>query len=253
MKIYQYIDVREIQILLTPENRLNTLEEKYKEAFPLYSYIEPKTEEDILRHTTFLKMLKETNIEKIEIIEKKQKELNKKIPFKVKYDHNYLWQIFYDESSNKYFMLVTTEDKDYEAFFYLLKEQIKSFKLNKSYKIFVPVYYQYHENNFLKKSEIEDMEKYLWLFTKDWPNIYEVYDKKNNMSIQLIGKTYIYEKIKSIYKVTLKDKKEASEFYKLIKALFILQTELSHDYKFETKISSNGGIEFLYNRSYNRI
>lgn len=246
LKSYEYIDVRKIEILLTPENRLDAIEEKYKFSSTLYSYLEPKTEEDIIKHTTFLKMLNEVSIDKIEQIEEEQKLLSKKVPFKVKYKHNYLWQIFYDEKTEKYFYLVTTEDKDYEAFFYLLKEQIKSYKAGKAHKIFVPVYYQYYKEDLIKKSEVEDIEKYLWLFTKEYPNIYKVGDKRNGKKITIVGNTYVYEKIKSTYNITLKTKDEIEQFYKLIKALFILQTELNKFYNFETKINENGGLEFLY-------
>ena len=55
----------------------------------------------------------------------------------------------------------------------------------------------------------------------------------------------VYEKIKSLYKVQLNTKAEANEFYKLLKALFILQTELPNYYKFETKINQNGSLEFF--------
>ncbi len=43
----------------------------------------------------------------------------------------------------------------------------------------------------VKKSEINDMENYLWLFTKNWPNIYEVYDNNNNYSLQITGDTHM--------------------------------------------------------------
>ena len=36
-----------------------------------------------------------------------------KIPFKVRYSGNYLWQIYYSEETEQYFMIVPTEDKDY--------------------------------------------------------------------------------------------------------------------------------------------
>ncbi len=48
------------------------------------------------------------------------------------------------------------------------------------------------------------MENYLWMFTKDWPLIYEVYDKNEELSIQIIGETNVYGKIKTPYKIELK-------------------------------------------------
>ena len=51
-----------------------------------------------------------------------------------------------------------------------------------------------YTGGFLSKSEIDDMENYLWYFTKDWPNIYEIFDKDNNLFIKIVGQTNIYEK-----------------------------------------------------------
>ena len=243
-KQYRFVPIKDIEILLTPTNRLNSIEEKYSKASPIYSYLVPDTEENILKHTTFLQMLKKVRIEDIKSIEAEQKQLSSKIPFKVKYPGNYLWQIYYSESTGKYFMLVPTEDSDYSAFFFLLKKQLEK---RKSGKIFVPISHLDYSRGLLSKSEIEDIENYLWLFTKDWPSIYEVHDKTDKISMQIIGETEIYEKIKTPYKIVLNNKQDTNEFYKLIKALFIMQTELPHYYKFETSITSSGDLEFLYN------
>ena len=53
--------------------------------------------------------------------------------------------------------------------------------------------------------------------------------------------------MESTYKIVLNNKEEAIKFYKLVKALFILQTEFENNYTFEAKISKNGGLEFAYN------
>ena len=219
-KQYRFVPIKDIEILLTPTNRLNSIEEKYSKASPIYSYLVPDTEENILKHTTFLQMLKKVRIEDIKSIEAEQKQLSSKIPFKVKYPGNYLWQIYYSESTCKYFMLLPTEDSDYSAFFFLLKKQLEK---RKSGKIFVPISHLDYSRGLLSKSEIEDIENYLWLFTKDWPSIYEVHDKTDKISMQIIGETEIYEKIKTPYKIVLNNKQDTNEFYKLIKALFIMQ------------------------------
>lgn len=238
---YRYVDVKDIQILLSPTNRLEELSEKYKKARPLYEYLDKDNENNIIRHTTFLNMLKSMDVEEIEKIEKEQANLNKGIPFKVKFHGNYLWQIYYSQNTDKYFMIVPTEDTDYSTFFYLLKKQIENKRMG---KIFVPVSAVRYSNKYLKKSEFEDIENYLWLFTKDWPLVYEVYDKKDNLSIQIIGETNVYEKIKTFYKVELNSVEEANEFYKLIKALYILQTELPNFYNFDTNINEKGNLDF---------
>lgn len=238
---YRYIDVKDIQILLSPTNRLTDLNEKYQKARPLCEYLDNKNEENLIKHTTFLNMLRNVSIEEIENVENEQTKLNREIPFKVKFQGNYLWQIYYSENTDKYFMIVPTEDTDYSTFFYLLKRQIENKRVG---KVFVPVSNVKYSNKYLKKSEFEDIENYLWLFTKDWPLIYEVYDKKNEMTVQIIGETNVYEKIKTTYKIQLNNEAEASEFYKLIKALFILQTEIPNYYNFETNINNDGKIEF---------
>lgn len=243
-KQYRFVPIKDIEILLSPTNRLNSIEEKYKKASPIYSYLVPDSEENILKHATFLQMLKKVRIEDIESIEAEQKQLSAKVPFKVKYPGNYLWQIYYSENSDKYFMLVPTEDSDYSAFFFLLKKQLEK---RKSGKIFVPISHIDYSRGLLSKSEIEDIENYLWLFTKDWPSIYEVHDKTDKISMQIIGETEVYEKIKTPYKIVLNNKADTNEFYKLLKALFLLQTELSHYYNFDTGVNANGELEFYYN------
>ena len=241
---YRFIPIKDIQILLSPTNRMDDLEEKYKKASPLIDYLDDTNEENFLKHTTFLKMLKQVQIDEIEKIEEEQANLNKKIPFKVKYEGNYLWQIYYAENTDKYFMLVPTEDSDYSTFFFLLKKQLEK---KKAGKIFVPVRNVSYQSDYLKKKEYEDIENYLWLFTKDWPLIYEVYDKSNKVSIQIVGETEVYGKIKSAYKIKLNSLVEANQFYKLLKAMFILQTELPHYFEFKTNITKAGSIEFYNN------
>lgn len=244
-KVYQYVPINDIQIVFTKANRLNSIEEKYQNISSIYPYLVPKNEEDIIKHSTFLKMLQTVEIDEITEISEQQDKLNKDIPFLIKYDKNYLWEIYYSNYLHKYFMLVTTEDKEYESFFYLLREQLKN--RNEDKKIFVPISYMDYSNNLLTKEEFKDLEKYILKFTGEWPMIYEIYDKNGNPSIQICGKTVVYGKLESIYKIILENRESATKFFKLIKALFILETEFPHDYKFEIQISQNGGLEFVYN------
>lgn len=243
---YRYIPIKDIQILLTPTNRLDDIQQKYKNASPISEYLDTENEENYIKHTTLLKMIKDLKIEDIEKVKEEQTKLTRKIPFKVKFDGNYLWQIYYSEDTDQYFMLVPTEDTDYSTFFYLLKKQLEK---KKTGKIFVPIRNLTYSNNFLKKSEFEDIENYLWLFTKDWPLIYEVYDKNGEMAIYIVGETEVYEKVRSKYRIKLDNLVETKEFYKLLKAMFILQTELEQYFEFKTKITKGGALEF-YNNDY---
>lgn len=244
-KVYQYVPINDIQIILTKANRKNSIQEKYENASSIYSYLVPENEDDIIKHSTFLKMLRTVEIDDIQEISEEQDKLRKDIPFLVKYDKNYLWEIYYSQDLHRYFMLITIEDKEYEVFFYLLREQLKN--RNKNKKIFVPISYMNYSSELLGKDDFKDLEKYMWQFTKEWPMIYEVYDQNGNPSIQICGKTVVYGKLESIYKIKLENKEEATKFFKLIKALFILETEFPHDYKFELQIAQNGGLEFVYN------
>ena len=242
---YRFVSPKEIQILLSPTNRLDDIKEKYSKASPLAEYLEPsEIEENEEKYATFLRMLNEVKIEDIEKIEKEQQAINKKIPFKVRYAGNYLWQVYYDSVTEQYFMIVPTEDKDYSTFFYVLKKQIEK---KKAGKIFVPISNADYSRELLNKTEIQSLENYLWLFTKDWPSIYEVYNKTEKASLQIVGETEVYGKIKSEYKVKLSNKIEATKFFKLVKALFIIQSELPNYYEFETRIDKNGSLEFYYN------
>lgn len=240
---YRYIPVKDIQILLSPTNRLDDLATKYKKASPLAEYLDDQSEENIMKYTKFLNMLKQVKIDEIERIEREQENLNRKIPFKVKFEGNYLWQIYYSESTGRYFMIVPTEDSNYSTFFYLLKKKLENKRIS---KIFVPIRNVEYSSEYLKRSEYEDLENYLWLFTKDWPLIYEVYDKTDEPHLRIIGETQVYEKIRSQYKIELNSKEEANEFYKLLKALFILQTELPEYFTFTTNINKYGSMEFYF-------
>ena len=240
---YRFVSPKELEILLSPCNRLEDTKTKYSKAKPLVSYLEPKTEEEKELHKEFLRMLEEVDIDEIKQIEEQQQLLNKKIPFKVRYPKNYLWQIYYSEIDDKYFMIVTTEDQDYSTFFYVLKKQLEK---KKAGKIFVPINNIDYSKEILNKTEIESLENYLWTFTNDWPSIYEVYDKTGKISLQIVGQTQVLGNIKSEYKVKLTSKIDASKFFKLVKALYIVQTEVPEYYKFEVQIDKQGEIEFQY-------
>ena len=243
-KQYRYIPINKIQILLSPTNRLDEIEEKYAKARPLSDYLDNKNEENLLRHTVFLNMLRQVNIKEIEELEKEQAKLEKKIPFMIKYPGNYLWQIYYSESTDKYFMIVPTQDSNYSAFFYLLRQKLKK---NNNSNIFVPVNGVEYSKKFFSKTTFEDIENYLFLFTKNWPSIYEIYDSKDNLNIHIVGYTSIYDNIKSLYHIVINNNVEANHFYKLLKALFILQTEVPDYFEFNTDIDKNGNLEFYFN------
>lgn len=248
--VYRYVPVSKIQILITPTNRLTDIKEKYSLAKPISEYLKQVTEENIENFATFLNMLKNTNLESIKEIETKQENFRKSIPYRVRYEKNYLWQIYYSEYSNQYFMLVPSEEGEYETLFYLLKEQIKQNNENNPEEyIYVPIVNFEPSENILKRDERRDIENYLWLFTKQWPNFYEVQDFNGLSKIIIIGEVEVYSSIYATYRVMLKNREEGLQFYKQIKALFILQTELPDYYKFRAQIDEDGELQLFYNES----
>ena len=76
---YKFVSPKEIEILLSPTNRLEDVKEKYAKAEPLASYLDSKNQENEEKHQTFLRMLNEVKIEDIEKIEQEQQLINKKI------------------------------------------------------------------------------------------------------------------------------------------------------------------------------
>ena len=96
--------------------------------------------------------------EEIEKIEKVQESFEGKEPFKVKYNRDHLWQIYYSEEADKYFMLVCTKEQTFAEFLYLLKCQMDfSKKKNKiSPKIYVPINYIGYSEQILAKNETSD-------------------------------------------------------------------------------------------------
>ena len=243
-KVYKYVNIKDIEILLTPLDRLSELRERYKLSSPICEYLDSKKEENIEKFANFMKMLSTIDKKRIEEISIEQERLNEKIPYEVKYPNNFIWQIYYSDYAKKYFMLVPINEQDNNALFYLIKEQISNTRTRKGRYIYTPISHLEYSGQYLTKSEISDLENYLWYFTKEWPNVYEVYDKDGNMCIKIIGETKVYDKIKSIYSISLDTKADSLEYYKLLKAMFILATGAKEQYNFNAKINSNGEIEF---------
>ena len=245
-KKYRYIPVEDIEILISQTNRLDDLEKRYKTASPLYTYMKAETNNQIENYAYFLKMLNQTRVEDIQSIEEEQKAMQEKIPFEVKFKSNFMWQIYYSDYADKYFMLVSSQESDNAPMFYLLKKKIENNKNKKQESVFVTISNEEYSGRILKKSEIEDLENYLWYFTKNWPSIYEVTNAQGNLEIRIVGETTIFDKLTSKYSMVFSDKKEAINAYKLIKALFILSYDIPFEYQFETRIDDQGSLIFYY-------
>lgn len=248
-KIYKYINVTDIEILLTPLDRTADLEQRYKRAEPLCNYLDTSTKKNAENFETFMAMLGNLKLEDINKIDEEQEKLNEEIPIKVKYENNYIWQIYYAPESQKYFMLVPTTEVNNVALFYLIKKQIESRKTKKKSYIFVPITHMEYSGKLYTSLQITDLENYLWYFTKEWPTVFEVFDKKENSTIKIVGKAKVYDNIESEYVIELKEKDSCIERYKLFKALFLLSTSFPNDYIFKTAINELGELELKYNNT----
>jgi len=247
--VYKNVPIDKIQILITPNPKSEYIIKKYSDALPLYKYLKlDGDEDDQERHTIFLGMLNNVHLADIEKIEKEQVRFQDNIPFRIKYDKSFLWQIYYSNATDMYFMLVHINDLEYSHFFYLLKKQIEFSKsISKiAPTIYVPITRLDYSKQLLDRSEIRDIENYLWIFTGEWVTSYEVFDKEGKASLHIIGESKVYDNIKTEYKIKLRNCDEAYMFYKQIKALFILKTELSQYYKFDIQINKKSELEFYF-------
>ena len=248
-RIYKYVNIKDLVVLITPCDRMERITKRYKEAIPLSYYIDKDNENNEVYSEEFEKLLDELDLDKLKKIEKEQELLDKRIPFKVRYRENFLWSIYYSQEADKYFMLFPSNETQVEYLFYIIKKQVeicKKPKSNPNTLIYVPISNQSISSRFLNKAEIAELENYLWLFTDNWPTVYEAYDNENVPSLHIVGETKIYEELRNIYKVSFYDKDEAQSFFKLVKALFLLQSDENSEYRFDTVINDKGGIDFTY-------
>ena len=245
LKVYKYVSIKDIEIYCTTAYRDAPIKEKYSKSMPLGEYIKA-SQEDAEKSAELLNVFDKISDITIKRVALEQSKMESKIPFLVHYPKNQLWQIYYSEDTNRYFMLVSLKEDTFDELFYLIKKKIELEKVKRDEKIYVPISYVNYSEEFLTNKQINDIENYLWVFTKNWSLTYEVHDINDKLTVQIVGETPIYENLKTMYKIILRSKEEAEEFYKLLKALFILQTELGNRYHFTTQINSNNGIEFLY-------
>lgn len=245
LKVYKYVPIKDIEIYCTTAHRDDSIKEKYSKSMPLGRFIE-ESEHDSEKSAELLNLFERISDVSIKRVALEQSKMAEKIPFTVHFPKNQLWQIYYSADTDRYFMLVSVKEDTFDELYYLLKKKIEVEKNNKDERIFVPISYVNYSEKFLSNKEINDIENYLWVFTKNWSLTYEVYDLDDKLTIQIVGETPIYDSLKTMYKIILRSKEEAEEFYKLIKALFILQTELGSRYSFTTQINENNGIEFFY-------
>ncbi|MBR3325451.1 MAG: hypothetical protein IKG14_05350 [Clostridia bacterium] len=234
-KVYKRIPIKSLEILISDTDRTTDVKERYENSIPIDKYIRENKD-------TITKMSENTSIEAIQELEELQKSFETQTPFFIKYDKNYIWQIYYSKSENKYFMLFPSKEGETEVLFYLIKEKIK----NEDKYIYVPICKENYSESIISNEKIKDIENYLWMFTTEWPQIYEVFDENEKPEIYITGRIVIQNDFKTSYRIKLKDNTDAEERYTLLKALFIIMTETKYIYKFSPQIDTKGELIFTY-------
>lgn len=238
---YKFIPIKEIEIFISSANISDSNQEKFKKSIPISEYLDFENNSVYLQ--SFLNMVENVNIEDIKKIEQEQSNLNKKIPFKVKFENDYLWPIYYSETADKYVMIVLEKSNDYSTFFYMLKKQLAKRQVG---KVFVPISNISYSDEYLKKSQIKKLEDYLWTLTSDFPSIYEVTEKSGETSLNIIGEIEVYRKIKSLYKIKFTDKSNTKGFYDFIEKVATIKKEVPNYFDFKTEIDKNGQLEIYF-------
>ena len=233
-KVYDYVSVHDLEILITPLDRTAEIRERYKTAKPLSAYLQT---DDRKSKEIFNDVLDLASVNEIKKLEDLQEKL-KNIPYFVKYDKNYLWQIYYSKEDNKYFMLFPANEGETSVLFYIIKKKLGK----EDTKIFVPINKMDYKGNLLTSAQINDIENYIWLFTNEWPNIYEVSGKY----LYVTGHTKVKKLFNTFYRNVFDNKNDAEKFYMLLKALFILTTETNYKYNFEPYVNETGNLELEY-------
>lgn len=233
-KVYDYVSVHDLEILITPLDRTAEICERYKTAKPLSAYLQT---DDRKAKEIFNDVLDLASVNEIKKLEDLQEKL-KNIPYFVKYDKNYLWQIYYSKEDNKYFMLFPANEGETSVLFYIIKKKLEK----EDTKIFVPINKMDYKGNLLTSAQINDIENYIWLFTNEWPNIYEVSGKY----LYVTGHTKVKKLFNTYYRNVFDNKLDAEKFYMLFKALFILTTETNYKYNFEPYVNETGNLELEY-------
>ena len=100
-------------------------------------------------------------------------------------------------------MLFPSKEGETEVLFYMIKKQIDK---DDSY-IYVPICQDtYNEEKFKNLKQIEELENYIWSFTKQWPKTYEV-DENDDTKLYIIGKTNLINNLETKYRTVIKIKR----------------------------------------------
>lgn len=235
-KVYKRVNIKKLQVLVSDTDRTTDITERFKEALPLQDYIKQDKE-------AFEAWINKVTQKDIKDIEKQQEQFEKQIPYFIKYDKNYLWQIYYSKEDDKYFMLVPARETENQALAYIIKKKLEDDKSD----IFVPICKEEISEEYFTGREIEDIVTYIKLFTNQWPEIVEVQGDKEN-TLYIMGETKLKDNFSTKYRTVIKDIVDAKNFYTVLKALYVLATETNYLYKFDPGIDEKGNFTLSYDK-----
>ena len=235
-KVYKKVNIKKLQVLVSDADRTTDITERFKEALPLQDYIKQDKE-------AFEAWINKVTQKDIKDIEKQQEQFEKQIPYFIKYDKNYLWQIYYSKEDDKYFMLVPARETENQALAYVIKKKLEDDKAD----IFVPICKEEISETYFTGREIEDIVTYIKLFTNQWPEIVEVQGDKEN-TLYIMGETKLKDNFSTKYRTVIKDIVDAKNFYTVLKALYVLATETNYLYKFDPGIDEKGNFTLSYDK-----
>lgn len=245
-RVYKYIPLSKVDIYVTPHSRNDNIKEKLEDAKPIAEYVyDLKKGEFNEKRIEYI--FKNFSIEKNEEILIEQEKYYIKEPYKITYNNDVFYEIYYMEESSRYAILIAEEDIVFPEIQYVLTRKIRMKYSKKEEYIYAGIINLEQSSNFLKKEELLELEDILWYFTKEWPVSYELYNKKNVSTLEIVGKLEVYNGLKSIYRISIKTKEEAQRLLKLYRAINILQKKTEKYIKFEPKVSYKGFVEFTYN------
>ena len=235
-KVYKKVNIKKLQVLVSDTDRTTDITERFKEALPLQDYIKQDKE-------AFEAWINKVTQKDIKDIEKQQEQFEKQLPYFIKYDKNYLWQIYYSKEDDKYFMLVPARETENQALAYVIKKKLEDDKAD----IFVPICKEEISETYFTGREIEDIVTYIKLFTNQWPEIVEVQGDKEN-TLYIMGETKLKDNFSTKYRTVIKDIVDAKNFYTVLKALYVLATETNYLYKFDPGIDEEGNFTLSYDK-----
>lgn len=121
-RVYKYIPISKIDIMVTNHSRNDRINDKLLDSMPLIEYIYSKEFKDFDR-VRLEYILKDYNKEKYQEVEDLQKEFLQKEPFKITYEEDVFYEIYYLKNENRYILLICTEDIVFKEIQYLLQKK----------------------------------------------------------------------------------------------------------------------------------